>query len=168
MAKKRINKETLFLITSFVVCFSLVSFMCLVFPGVKVTNALSSTFGGVKVDGIKAVFGGTVTAEINKVMVTVYETKFNFFSLLGYLLPVVGGVFAIFGLKKLNLLHFLIASAFCIVGGVLILFEAEIFRSVNDLLEYETVTLLFGPIMGGITAIVAGLIALGSIEIFNK
>ena len=54
------------------------------------------------------------------------------------------------------------------VGGVLILFEAEIFRGVNNLLEYESVTLLFGPIMGGITAIVAGLIALGSIEVFNK
>jgi hypothetical protein len=83
-------------------------------------------------------------------------------------LPLVGGVFAMYGLKKTNLMYFLISSSLCIIGGVLIFCEGAIFRSVNNLSDYSSVSLLFGAIMGGITAVLAGVIGLGSIEIIKK
>lgn len=161
--KKRINKEALFLLTSVVVCVALVNFMCLVFPALKLTPKL---FGGqtvIKVEGIDAVFGGEIT--INNI--NILKMKFNFISLLGYIFPLAGAVLVIIGLKKTNPIMYYLAGSLCILGGITTLLEGFIFNQINNLEEIK-VSLLAGPIIGGVCGLIAGFISFGSWNIFNK
>ena len=160
--KKRINKENLFVLTSFVMCFAFVGFVCMVLPAVKISsNALSSA--SVKIDGIVAVFGGE--SKLNDLVL--FNFKFNLLSLIGYLLPLVGCVLCYFAFKKLNLMLYYVTAVLCIVGGGLTLFESVIFRSINNISEVLNVSILLGPIIGGVSSILAGLVSIGSSQIFK-
>jgi hypothetical protein len=166
MSKKRINKEALFLLTSFIMCFAFASFVCMVFPAVKLTYDGLVLDTSIKVDGIIAVFGGKVTVSENT-NIDLIETKFNVLSMLGYFLPLLGSIVCYLAFKKKSQFLYFVTAGLCIIGGMLILLEGIIFANVNDLSNIVRVSILFGPIAGGISAILAGIVSLGSIEIFK-
>lgn len=165
--KKRINKEALFVLTAFIVCFSFVSFVCIAFPALKVTYETSEFIIEGKAEGLMAIFGGTVSSgsEVNNF--NLLNAKFNLLSLIGYLLPLLSLLLAMFALSKKSQILYYVTAAICFIGAIITFSEATIFTAVNSISKYE-VTLLFGPIMGGICGVIAGVISIGSWYVFNK
>ncbi len=163
MAKKKVNKQLLFVLTAAAVCLAFMATVSMFFPAVKMT--VEGIFGSysTEVSGIHAVFGGTITEGNEYIQLTVAEYGFNFLVLLGYLLPLVSIVVSYLAYKgKTDLLH-LIAAGLCIVGAILIFLEPTLFASVNEISENIVCTALVGPILGGIFAILAGLTNVGCV-----
>jgi hypothetical protein len=161
MQKKRINRDLLFVLTAAAVCFGFMSFVTVVFPAVKMSfEGLIKTYE-MEVSGIHAVFGGKVTGGNEYIELTFTEYKFNFLTLFGYLLPLIasiGGVL-IFKSKK-DLPHYVVAGL-CFLGAILIFLEPVLFRSVNEIADSIKVSLLVGPVIGGLLALVAGAFNIG-------
>lgn len=159
MAKKKVvNKDLLFVLTTAAVCLGFMASVAMFFPAVKLTLNLGSILGEAvtEISGIHAVFGGKITEGNENIQLTIAEYSFNFMTLLGYLLPLVGAGIGLFAFKKKgNLLNY-IAALLCIVGAILIFLEPVFFASVNELSEKIKVSLLIGPILGGIFAILSG------------
>ena len=135
MQKKRVNKELLFVLTSAAVCLGFMAFVTVVFPAL--------IMDGVEVSGVHAVFGG--------------QYKFNFVVLFGYLLPLIGALCAnvVFGAKS-DYPHYIV-SVLCFIGAILIFLEPVLFAIVNEVAETIEVSLLAGPIIGGLLSIAAGI-----------
>ena len=165
MAKKRINKEALFMVTSFVLCLGFTSFICMAFPALKISQSIAGITATTKVEGLIAVIGGKISTETASI--TILEAKFNFLSLIGYLLPLVAAVLAMLGLSKQKEMLFYIAGVLCLISAGLTLCEGIIFTSVNNV-EFLKTSLLFGPIMSSICSIAAGAVSFGSWYIFHK
>ena len=144
MNKKRINKDLLFVLTAGAVCFGFMSFVTVVFPAVKML--------GMEVSGVHAVFGGKITNGKEYSL----ECKFNFLSLIGYLLPLIASVCGvIFFNSKKPLTHYVLCGL-CVIGAIVIFLEPVLFSSVNELDGSLEISLLAGPVIGGLLAIVAG------------
>ena len=154
MQKKRINKDLLFVLTAVAVCFGFMAFVTLVFPALKMSyDGIIKTYE-MEVSGIHAVFGGKITEGNEYIELTIMEYKFNFLSLLGYLLPLIASIFGvlIFNSKK-DLPHYIVGGL-CFLGAILIFLEPVFFRSVNEISDSIKVTLLAGPILGGLLALI--------------
>ena len=165
--KKRVNREALFILTAIVVCFSFVNFICIAFPALKLTHNNEYFNVSAKVEGLIAIVGGTISAGSETNNSNLLNASFNLLSLIGYIIPLVGCILSMIALNKTNQIMYYIAGVFCLAGGVITLFEGVIFTSVNNLKLVE-VSLLFGPIIGGICGVLAGVVSFGSWYIFNK
>ena len=66
MAKKRINKEALFMVTSFVLCLGFTSFICMAFPALKISQSIAGITATTKVEGLIAVIGGKIDEDYIK------------------------------------------------------------------------------------------------------
>lgn len=167
MNNKRVNKETLFVITAFVVCIAFVNFLCIAFPALKVTYETSAFILEGRVEGLMAIAGGTVSAGSTTSNFNLIDAKFNPISLIGYLLPLVACALALLALSKKSQILYYVTGSICLIAGVITLLEGVIFKLINNITIME-VSLLLGPIMGGICGIVAGFISFGSWYVFNK
>lgn len=159
--KKKVNKQLLFVLTAAAVCLGFMAFVALFFPAVKMTvEGILGTYSQ-EVSGIHAVFGGTITEGNEHIQLTVAEYGFNFMAFLGYLLPLIAAALSLLAFKsKGNLLNF-VAAGLCLVGAILIFLEPTFFASVNEINEKVVCSLLIGPILGGVFAILAGLFNTG-------
>lgn len=165
--KKRVNKEALFVLTAFIICFAFVNVVCIALPALKITHETSAFIREGKVEGLRAIAGGTVSSGDATNNFNMLNAKFNPLSLFGYLFPLLGCIIAMFALSKKSQILYYIVGAICLTSGIITLCEGVIFKVVNNIPHYE-VSLLAGPIIGGICGILAGLASIGSWYIFNK
>lgn len=153
--KKRINKDLLFVLTAGAICFGLMACVVMFFPAVKLTyESILGTFEN-EIDGLHAVFGGAITAGNENFQFTITEFSFNVLAFIGYLLPLAAAVLGLLAFKsKSNLINY-VAVVLCIVGAILIFLEPTLFVSVNEINEKYVASLLIGPVLGGIFALVS-------------
>lgn len=153
--KKRFNKDAFLLATFILFSLSLCALFAMTLPGVELSYKNASD-SNIKIDGLFVVFGGE--PEIRGV---VYYFRFNLISLLSYLLPIIGSVIGIFAFKKANKILYFISGILCFIGGILIFMEPLFFIYVNHFQFTFNASLLFGPIIGAIFAMISGLIGIG-------
>jgi hypothetical protein len=166
---KRINKEALFVLTAFIISFAFVNFICIALPALKVTYETSSFLIVGKVDGLIATFGGTVSNGSTTNNFNLLDAKYNALSLYAYLIPLVSCILTLVGLSKKKQILYYISGIICLACGVITLLEGVIFSSINNTAMYGyEVSLLIGPIIGGICGVIAGIACFGSWYIFNK
>ena len=160
--KKKVNKELLFVLTTTAVALSFMAFVVVFFPAVKMSvNGIFGTYE-TEVSGLHAVFGGKITEGNEYIQLTVAEYGFNVLAFVGYLLPLLSIVVSFVAYKsKGKMLHY-VAAILCIIGAVLIFLEPTFFATVNEIDENITCSLLIGPILGGIFAILAAMVNAGS------
>jgi hypothetical protein len=154
--KKRFNKDAFLLATFILFSLSLCALFAMTLPGVE----LSYFENKIKIDGLFAVFGGQYKAE-DRIGLVTYFLDFNLISLLGYSLPIIGSVVGIFAFRKANKILYFISGILCLIGGVLIFLEPMFFIYANNYPNTHHAALLVGPIIGGITSSLAGLIGIG-------
>lgn len=161
--KKKVNKELLFVLTTAAVCLGFMAFVAMFFPAVKMT--VEGIFGtySTEVSGIHAVFGGTITEGNEYIQLTVAEYGFNFMAFLGYLLPLLGAVASFLAFKSKGKLLDFVAIGLFVLGAILIFLEPSLFASVNEINEKIVCSLLVGPILGGVFALLAALFNAGCI-----
>lgn len=155
--KKRINKEQLFLLTSSAVCLSFMAFTTMLFPAVKLSYSSFVT----EVSGLHAVFGGSV----QNVQLAPTEYNFNFIVLIGYLLPIASLVLSILAFKKEGILLNYIAAILCFLSTIIMFLEPTLFTVFNKVNSNYNVSILFGPVLGGVLAIISGALNLGCVKI---
>ena len=167
MAKKKLNKDLLFVVTVAAMALGLMAFVAMFFPAVKMTvKGIFGTYES-EVSGVLAVFGGKITEGNDKFQLTVAEYGFNVLAFIGYLLPLLSIPVAYLAFKdKKNLFSF-IAIGLALVGAILIFVEPALFASVNEINENIVCSALVGPILGGIFAILAAL-ANGAVVYLKK
>ena len=167
MAKKKVNKDLLFVVTVLAISLSFMAFVTMFFPAVKMT--IESIIGTVEseVSGILAVFGGKITEGNDKFQLTVAEYGFNTLVFIGYLLPLLSIPLAYLAFKDKKDLFSFVAIGLALVGAILIFVEPALFASVNEINENIVCSALVGPVLGGIFAILAGL-ANGAVVYLKK
>jgi hypothetical protein len=166
MAKKKINKDLLFVVTVAAMALGLMAFVAMFFPAVKMST--DGLFGAVyeyEVSGIISTFGGII--EDKNLPFLKKECIFNTLAFIGYLLPLLSIPVAYLAFKdKKNLFSF-VAIALSLVGAILIFVEPALFASINEINENIVCSALVGPVLGGIFAILAGL-ANGAVVYLKK
>ena len=78
---KRINKEALFTLTTVIVSLAFVNFVCIAFPAVKVTYETADFVWVAKVEGLRAIAGGTISAGSTTSNFNLLNANFNPLSL---------------------------------------------------------------------------------------
>ena len=151
MKNKRINKELLFVLTAGLVCFSFMAFVVMVFPALKINGE------NIKIDGIQAIFGGEVTEGV--------ETKFNLLSMIGYFLPALAVITSILAFKTKTIIFDIVTMFFVLAGGVLIILEPTIFKTVNQIASEIKVSYLIGPIFGIIFSTISMIFSISCIRL---
>lgn len=166
---KRINKEALFVLTAFIISFAFVNFICIALPALKVTYETSSFLIEGKVEGLVATFGGTISNGSTTNNFNLLNAKYNSISLFGYLFPLLACIIALVAYAKKNQILYYFTGVICLVCGIITLLEGVIFSSVNNIASYGyEVSLLLGPIIGGICGVLSAIACFGSWYIFNK
>ena len=137
------------------------AFVTMFFPAVKmsVEGIISNN---TEVSGLQALFGGKIIEENQFIQLTVFQLRFNPVAFIGYLLPFLSIVVSFIAFKVKGMLAHFIAAILCIIGAVLIFLEPTFFATINEINENITCSLLIGPILGGIFAILAGMVNAGS------
>lgn len=153
--KKKVNKEVLFLLTSAAVCIAFMGFVVMFFPAVKLTTEILFKTYEVEISGIQAIFGGKLTEGNEVVQLTLAEFNFNIVSLIGYVLLLVSAFISVISFNRNDYLLDIVSTVLCVVAAIVIFLEPTIFASVNQLSENIKCTLLIGPILGGIFALLA-------------
>ena len=156
-SKKRINKEKLFLLTTGSVCLAFMAFTTMMFPAVKLSYSSYHT----EVSGLHAVFGGSVT----NVQLAPNNYNFNIVVLIGYLLPLVSLVLSILAFKKEGIALNYIAAILCLVATIVMFLEPTLFTLFNEVNSNYNVSILFGPVVGGVLALISGLFNLGCVKL---
>lgn len=167
MNNKKVNKETLFVLTAFIVCIAFVNFLCVTLPALKVTYETSAFILEGRVEGLMAIAGGTVSSGSTTSNFNLLDAKFNPINLVGYLLPVVGCILTLVAFSKKKQFLYYASGVIFVASGVITLLEGTIYKMINNITTME-VSLLIGPIMGGLCGVIAGIISFGSWYIFNK
>lgn len=163
--KKRINKEQLFLLTSSAVCFAFMAFTTMLFPVAR----LSAGDFIIDISGLHAVYGGKVTLEY----LGSYEYKFNIVLFIGYLLPIISLVLSVLAFKKEGRTFNFIAAILCFIAALIMFSELLLFQVFNShfINDFFTVAInpniaiSFGPILGGVLALISGLLNLGCFKL---
>ena len=160
MAKKKknnISKDMLMVITVLLFGLSFSAAAMCFFPGVKINFSIFTC----EVDGMYAVFGGTQKTSLGFNL----DYAFNTFAFIGYLLALVTGILSIFAFRKKGKLMYFLVAGIALISSLLIFLEPVFFKSVNAT-ELSSINDLFqcqlaiGPILGGIFALLAGVISL--------
>lgn len=152
--KKRINREKLLVLTAAAICIGFMATVTMFFPAVKLTNIYISSIT-TDVDGLHAVFGGVVSVGNENIQLNITEYLFNPLVFVGYLLPFVGVIFGVVKFDSKNSLVHYVSAGLCVLGAVLIFLEPNLFASVNAISDKFTVSLLIGPILGGILSLIS-------------
>ena len=134
MNNKRVNKETLFVITAFVVCITFVNFLCIAFPALKVTYETSEFILEGRVEGLMAIAGGTVSAGSTTSNFNLLNAKFNPINLVGYLLPLLSCALALVALGKKSQILYYVTGSVCIIAGIITFLEGFFFKMINNII----------------------------------
>ena len=154
--KKRFNREAYFLSTTIIVSFGSCALLSMMLPALKFMS--ENTVGiSYKVDGIYAIFGGEVLIENVE-----FVFNFNLLSLVSYLLPLFGLVIGILAYKIRSEMFYILSGVISLIGALLILMEPLFFQAINNLANGFIVSIFAGPIIGSISSLIAGFVAIGS------
>lgn len=153
MAKKKVKKSELGKLTAFVsVILGIVAAVMIFLPAIAIKDS------DVTYTGLQAAFGYSEETILGNF--TYFE--FSFMNLLTYILAIVGVVFTVLGVlgKGGNFATFIAAAAF-IVSGVFFFLSVS-FSVPNSLIE-RSLVLGVGSVIGGIAALLAGIVSLAKV-----
>lgn len=167
MAKKRINKELLMVLTAGAICFAVMSFFAMFLPAVKLTLSFGSLTKEIEVLGTNAIFGEELSFELQTIFGKT-EWLFNSVPFAGYVFVLVSAIFALVAFKKDGSFLNVLAIVLGVVGAVLIFSEPSSFADLNEIHSKVQVTSLIGPILGGIFAVATVGFNIGCCVIKNK
>ena len=129
----------------------------MLFPAVKLSYSSYAT----EVSGLHAVFGGSVT----NVQLAPNTYNFNIVLLIGYLLPLASLVLSIFAFNKEGIILNYIAAILCLVATIVMFLEPTLFTFFNEVNSNYNVSILFGPVLGGILALISGALNLACVKL---
>lgn len=155
MKKLKLGDNGCLILTAAVFGLGFIATLCLVLPALRLTDSNGLNY---ELLGMSVTFG---------LKAFEFDLAFNILTFLGYFLALAATVLVVLGFFKNKKILFFIGLPLFILAAILIILEKNFFMMFNPNISFSELKLMFGPIIGFISAILASLSTLALILFKN-